>query len=256
MQVEEPYQLPPQFRQQPLTARVLEDYAQCPRKFLLSFFVGRAEDRHFRGGPAALHQAVRQALVDCYNLGGPAETDAQVLLDAFEAYWQGELCADSMEEEQLHEQGLQMLRDYHEDQRGRPVEVLGTDRQFEGSIAGQAFRAVADVILHPTGSAMEMVRFVTSRRPDSAEKLKQDLSAQLLWLLAHEHLPSPLRILYYSLRKRRAEEVILSDGEASAARDDLAARAARLYGESDFAPIKGQYCRWCRVRHRCPLWQR
>ena len=273
MQPDEPYQLPPEFRQQPLSAGVLEDYALCPRKFLLSFFVSREEERRFRGGPAALHQAVRRALLDCYDRGGPPETDAQLVRDSFEAHWQGDLCADSVEEEQLHEQGLRMLQDYHGDHRDQPVAVLATDRRFETVIEGQAFVAVADVVLADQDAAgrgsglgprpARLIRFVTSRRPLTAEQLSEDLSAQLLWLLAQEHdwavgEPSHMvpQVLFYALRKRAAHEVALSPERLAYLRRELASQAARLYREHEFAPVKGKYCRWCRVRSRCPLWRR
>ncbi len=281
---DEPYQLPPEFRQQPLAARALEDYALCPRRFLLSFFVGREEERRFHGGPAALHTAVRHALVECYGRGGPHLIPVEPLLDSFEAHWQGDLCADSIEEQQLHDQGRRMLQDYYDDHRGDTVEVVATDQRFEGAIEGQAFVAVADVVLQPHAGGPEVVRFVTARRPPDEDQLRADLSAQVLWLLAHERydtnsgsgdrvgasIPSrvgarvptrattdaPLRILFHSLRQRLSHEVLLSPEEADLARRDLAARAARLYREHDFAPVKGSQCRYCRVRHRCPQWQR
>ncbi|MBU0608262.1 MAG: PD-(D/E)XK nuclease family protein [Armatimonadetes bacterium] len=256
MRPDEPYQLPPEFREQPLSARVLEDYALCPRKFLLSFFVSRDDERRFRGGPAALHEAVREALVDCYNLGGPHVTDAQVLRDSFEAHWQGDLCTDSIEEEQLHEQGLQMLQDYHDDHRAQPVEVLATDRRLEATLEGQAFVAVADVVLS-CAEEVRVLRFVTSRRPLTEDQLRDDLSAELLWLLAHESSPAAEpQVLFYSLRQRRAREVTLDPDHVAHIRHELGSHAARLYREHDFAPVKGKYCRWCRVRNRCPLWQR
>jgi hypothetical protein len=268
MQFEEPYQLPPEFRRQPLTARLLEDYAVCARKFLLSFFVSREEEHRFRGGPAALHQAVRQALLDCYNQGGPAACEPQTLLDGFEAHWQGELCADTLEEEQLHEQGRRMLADYHADHCADEIEVLATDQRLEATLGDQAFVAVADVVLQPRGAgvpsatlsavegpALQVIRFITSRRPASEDELAEDLSAQLLWLLAREHYDDP-HILYYALRQRRAREVVLDPDRAAYLRRDLASRAARLYREREFTPVKGPYCRWCRVRNRCPLWQR
>jgi len=266
MPSDEPYQLPPEFRAQPLSARVLDDYALCPRKFLLSFFISRDDERRFRGGPAALHDAVREALVDCYNLGGPPVTDPQVLRDSFEAHWQGDLCTDSIEEEQLHEQGLQMLQDYHDDHRAEPVEVLATDRRLEATLEGQAFVAVADVVLS-CAEEVRVLRFVTARRPLTEEQLTNDLSAQLLWLLAPS-LGAPAspeglspskasrHVVFYSLRERTAREVVLDPDHVAHIRHELASHAARLYREHDFAPVKGKYCRWCRVRNRCPLWQR
>lgn len=249
----QPEQLPPEFGEQPLTARMLDDFATCPRKFLLSFFTTRDAERHFRGGSAALHQAVRTAVLDWHKLGGPA----QVLLDGFEAHWDGSLCADALEEEQLHAQGLQMLREYHEDHAGLPARLIGTDVRLEGRLGEQAFVAIADLVFSPEPGRVEYQRLVTSRSPLGPAQLAQDISAQLLWLLAHDQHaaePTEVTVSYYALRKRKAYEVALLPEEADYVRREIISRVARIRREADFTPQKGKYCRWCRARARCPAW--
>jgi CRISPR/Cas system-associated exonuclease Cas4 (RecB family) len=255
MNLPTPEQLPGEFYEQPLTARMLDDFATCPRKFLLSFFATRKEERHFRGGPAALHRAVRQALVATYKLGGPGEVALEDLLGTFEQHWEGSLCADAVEEEQLHEQGLQMLRDYYEAHRTDEAEIVATDLRLTGRVGDQEFVAVADVVRSPGPERVEVYRFVTSRRPLGEAELAADISAQLLWLLAREHFAAP-RVLYYALRQNRAREVVLSPDEEEYLRRDLASRAARIRREREFSPRQGRYCRWCRSRAKCPVWRR
>lgn len=165
MTYDDPQQLPPEFDEQPLTARMLADFALCPRKFLLSFFTSREAERHFRGGSAALHQAVREAVVSLYGLGGPGKGSREALLEAFEAHWDGSLCADALEEEQLHDQGRRMLDDYYADHVAAGGEVLGTDRRLAGEIEGQALVAVADLVLAPAPGEEQVLRLVTSRSP-------------------------------------------------------------------------------------------
>lgn len=253
MVYDDPLQLPPEFHEQPLTARMLDDFATCPRKFLLSFFVTREAERHFRGGTAALHQALRQALVDLYNAGGPARSAAGDLLAAFETHWEGGLCADALEEEQLHAQGLRMLQDYHADHAAEAVEVLGTDQRLLGEIGGQTFVAVADLVL-AVQQQHRYVRLTSSRRPPGPAELTANISAQLLWVLVQGQSPGA-QVLYYSLRQRKAQEVVLDDQQAEQARQEISSRVARVHREADFAPRKGQYCRWCRSRARCPAWR-
>ncbi len=306
-----PYQLPSEFRQKALSARMLEDFELCPRKFLLSHFLSWEEERRFRGGPAALHEAVRQALVECYDRGGPGVCSLERLLESFSAHWRGELCADSLEEEQLYEQGLQMLQNYYADHCQDKALVLATDLRMEHIIAGQSLVAVADVVLggsadidtaskllcqkqmqtmseqsydeenaKPASSQKKklacasfqlsadeiyVLRFVTSRRPLSAKELAEDLSAQMLGLLAHMHfcsVPPPsinaprLRVLFYALRQRRARDLELTSAQFAHIEHSLSIRLQRLYAEREFPPVKGKYCRWCRVRRRCPIWQK
>ena len=250
-----PEQLPPEFYEQALTARMLDDFATCPRKFLLSFFVTREEGRHFRGGPAVLHQAIRQALLHSYKVGGPAKQPLADLLVAFERHWEGHLCADAVEEEQLHDQGLQMLRDYHAAHSAEQVIVEATDLRLTGKVGEQEFVAVADLVLRREPEGLEAYRFVTSRRPLSAKELPKDISAQLLWLLVKENL-GKARVLYYALRQGQVREVALSPDEEEYLRRDLVSRAARVRREREFQPQKGRYCRWCRSRAKCPLWRR
>lgn len=252
-----PQQLPPQFREQPVTARLLDDFALCPRKFLLSFFTTREQEHRFRGGPAALHQAVRQALVEWYNLGGPGQATLQNLLDAFESNWQGNLCTDSLEEEQLHEAGLLMLTEYYVDHEHDRVPIIGTDLRITGNIGDQAFVATADVVLG-SEECRDLYRFATSRHPLTGGELAKDVSAQVLWLLAHDTYAgeSDVRIWYYALRSRRGYQADLDDDTAAHVRHELASRVARILRERDFEPQKGKHCRWCRSRSRCPAWQR
>lgn len=253
-------QLPPEFKSQPLTARMLDDYATCPRKFLLSFFTTRDAERHFRGGPAALHQAVRQAILDWHSQGGPDAMTVERLLQTFEQHWEGELCADALEEEQLHRQGLQMLRDYYTDQATARTEFVAADLRLSGFLGEQAFVAVADLVLAPGPEREQYMRLVTARHPPGPAELAQDVSAQILWLLVRERQsvvpPEARTVLYYALRKRKAYEVTLTDDQAAYLRHDLESRIARIHRDAAFEPHKGQYCRWCRSRARCPAWRR
>lgn len=253
----QPDQLPPEFHEQPLTARMLDDFATCPRKFLLSFFTTRDAERHFRGGSAALHQAVRAAVLDLYASATPGPASLQSLLDGFEAYWDGSLCVDALEEEQLHAQGQRMLRDYHEDHAGDAARVLATDVRLEGMLGEQRFVAVADLILSPERRRVEYQRLVTSRSPMGSAELAKDISAQLLWLLAHDQPVDEsveVTVSYHALRKRKTYEVILTTEEAQQVRREIVSRVARIHRETAFTPQKGKYCRWCRSRARCPAW--
>jgi len=258
MDVPEREQLPPEFEEQPLTARMLDDFATCPRKFLLSFFSTDQDARRLRGGAAALHQAVRQALLDHYQFGGPSQRPVAELLARFEDHWDGRRCADSLEEQQLHAAGLEMLVAYHAAHAAEALTVLATDLRLTGQVAGREFVAVADLVTGPVEREVTVTRLVSSRRPLSAAELGTDISAELLWLLATTRYgeDGAVRVLYYALRQGRAREVSLDAEQAAYLRQDLAARVGRIHREEEFAPRQGSYCRWCRSRSRCPLWRR
>lgn len=260
MHDDQPTALPPEFFTQPLTARMLDDFAVCPHKFLLSFFATRSHDTHFRGAPAILHQALRQALIELYRLGGPAKCSIESVTAAFDRHWDGSLCKDSVEEERTRRTGLLLLEKYHADQAHAERVVIATDRRYEGEVGGQRFVAVADVCLEDAESTHIVRRFVSSRYPLSETELAKDISARLLFILAHDNtsaeLHDRLRITYYALRQSRERPVLLSSEEVEYARRDILSRSARIHRETEFTPVKGKHCRWCRSQDRCPLWQR
>ena len=256
---EEDLRIPEGFWEQPLTARQLQDFTECPHKFLLSQFVQREQVRRFLGGPAALHHALRTAIVQFYQKQRSAEDAQTILIGLFEDTWDGSLCADSMEEENLHSQGRQILREFADGWVGAEHQVLHTDLQLAVQMGQGRFASVADLVFageEDTG-AVQVVRLNSSRRPPSQRELGSDLSAGLLWLLATGHFaPRQVRVGYYCLRPGRLTTYELSPVEQEQLRETLSARVRRMRREVDFEPRKGSQCRWCRVRNRCRAWKR
>ena len=174
-------------QQRRLTARNLQDFELCPQKYLLSLSVAPAEARQFIGGPAALQWAVRGTLIDCYRRGGPHEISQQSLLDLFEQHWEGELCADSLEERQLHSRGIRLLTDYYQPHHQAPNQTIAVDLRLTAEIAGHDFAAVADRVDRDESGVITLLRYKTSASPPGPGMLAKDISAGLLLLLA---LPS------------------------------------------------------------------
>ena len=236
---------------------MLDDFFTCPRKFLLSFFTSRDAERHFRGGTAALHQAVRAAVLEGWTRGGPVQVSPQVMLDSFEAHLDSSLCSDTLEERQLHSQGQKILKGYQTPTDGRKTDLLSTDVRLTGQIGEQNLVAVTDLLLSPEPGQARFVRLTTSRSPLGPAQLAKDVSARLLWLLAQEYSLEGVvdrRVIYETLRKSAEHEVSLTGEEEQHARRDIASRVARIHRETAFEPSKGKHCRWCRSRARCPAW--
>lgn len=257
----------------PLTARNLADYVQCPRKFMLSFFSTPADTGQFIGGPAVLHRAVRAALIGFYateagRRGGAEEegdgqrqgvglespTYAGAYADvarAFEEHWDGSLCKDSKEEEDLHRDGLLMLQRHLEEFRA-PAARWRCDARMEAELHGHRFVAVADVACEePT----RFMRFCTSRRPPSLAELHEDLSWVLLYLVGRAQGDEATIATMVDLRRARPVDYSLEPEERERMAARIAAIAGRVRQEREFPPVKSKQCRWCRSRAQCPLWQ-
>jgi len=237
----------------PLTARNLEDYALCPQKYLLSFFQPPRETGRALGGPVALHQAVRAALIEGDRAGGAAAVPLERLLGWFGQHWDGACCADSLEEEQLERQGREMLRRYQEAHPDQPP-ALAVDLRLLAEIGGHEFVAVADRVEEQPDGTLLLLRYKTTRRPPGPSELAADLSAGLLWLLGEQHFGRPARVGISALRRGR---ILLADfppGAREALERRLIAEAERLRQARDYPTRKGSHCRACRSRRQCPAW--
>ena len=248
-EIVEPLDLP----ERPFTARNLADYSECPQKFLLSWFVPREETRRFLGGPATLHQAVRQALVGCYRTGGPAGVPLQRVADLFEDAWDGSACADSLEEEQLHGRGVEMLESYHaKHQRDQP-EMMQADLRMEVELGGHTLVAVADVILREADGGINALRWLSTRRPPSAEEMMVSLSWGLLFIATqHKFADQDVSVTMYSLRRDSGHRVRFEEDEAARIERRATRIADRIRVATEFPTVTGKHCRWCRSRGRCP----
>ncbi len=253
------YILPGGFFDRPLTAREIEDFALCPRRFLLAQFVSREETRRFLGGPAVLHNALRGSIVRLYRESNPADGAETRLLQSFDELWEGELCADSVEEERLAAQGRRILPAFAAGWVGERPAALAADMSLSGEVCGVALVAVADLVLAAAGEGepIEVVRFNSRRRPPGPADLAKDLSAGVLLVLARqEFAPREVKVGYYCLRPGRLVDVTMSDEAVEYLRHDVGSRVKRMRRETEFAPRKGKHCRWCRVRSRCEIWRR
>lgn len=248
-EIVEPLDLP----ERPLTARNLVDYAQCPQKYLLSTFISREETRRFLGGPATLHQALRQALVDCYRRGGPAQVPLSVVEASFEESWDGSACADSLEEERLHGEGLRLLGEYHERHRARFPTVHEVDLHMEIERGGHRFVAVADAVMREEDGNLSAWRWLSTRRPPSLTEIGEGPGWGLLFACAREQFPGEdVSVTMYSLRRGAGHQVRFREEALEKLLHRLTRAADRIRVATDFPAVTGEHCRWCRARSRCP----
>jgi len=251
-----------------LTARNLEDFALCPQKYLLSFFTTRAQSRRFIGGPAALHRALRSALIQMYRTGGPQQIVQSTLLQFFEDNWEGGLCADSLEEEQLHSEGIEILQAYYEAHKDQADRTIACEMRFEGEIAGHRFVAVADRVEQADDGIVTLLRYKSSRRPPGPAELAQDISAGLLLMLGQAHFADEdlsgeaaltaqarCQVAVYALRPGRLVVAPINESGLACLREQTINLAEQVRQTQDFSTNKGRHCRWCRSRGQCPAWQ-
>lgn len=245
-----PDRLPDDFFEKPFTARALKDFAQCPRKFLLSRFVPREETRRFLGSGAILHQALRRAIIEAYRAG------PETIVQTFDEHFEGHLCKDSLTEENLRRQGHAILDEFVSEWMNEYPEAFETDLMITRTVGERRFRATAELVFQPDETDLLLVRLNSSRRPPTKNELAEDLSALLLHLLAKEHYaPQSVQVAYYCLRPRRLQPVEVTEDRLDYLRRDLQSRVRRIEREREFPARPYKHCRWCRARGVCEAWK-
>ncbi len=246
---------PEYLRGRRLTARNLEDFRLCPQKYLLSLSIRPADTRKFIGGPAVLHRATRAALVECYRNGGPQELALATLLESFEENWEGRLCADSLEESQLHARGIEMLTHYYQAHHDQPNQTIAVGLRLSGEIEGHEFVAVADRVDQDESGLITLLRYKSGSSPPGAKTLAKDISAGLLLLLGSMHYaPQQCQSAIYALRRGRLTVADIDEVQRTRLRQQVVALAAQAHCAQEFPTNQGQHCRWCRSRADCPAW--
>ena len=239
--------------ERPFSARDLADFRECPQKYLLSRFVSREETRRFLGGPATLHQALRSALVQCYRAGGPVDVALQAVEEAFEAEWEGSACADCLEEERLHSQGLRLLREHHESHRDAARSVIEVDLRMEIELGAHTFVAVADAVMQERDGGVNALRWLSTRKPPSVTEIFESPSWALLFACTQQHFAdSDVSVTMFSLRRGSGHRARFTADELEPLTRRLTRTADLIRVAAEFPPVTGMHCRWCRARSRCP----
>ncbi len=241
--------------QRRLTARNLADFRLCPQKYLLSVLVTPTDTRKFIGGPAVLHRAMRQALVNCYQRGGPQEVPVETLLELFEQNWEGNLCADSLEETLLHARGIETLTAYYQAHHDQANQTIAVDLPLNDTIEGHEFVAVADRVDRDESGLITLLRYKSGSSLPGPGALGKDVSAGLLLLLGTRHYaPQPCQTAIYALRRSRLTTADIDEAQLERLRQQIVTLASELRSAEEFPVRKGQHCRWCRSRAQCPAW--
>lgn len=215
-----------------------------------------------------MHRALRAALIQMYRIGGPQQVAQSTLLQFFEDNWESDLCADSLEEEQLHSEGLEILKAYYQAHKDQPNQTIACDMRLEDEIAGHRFVAVADRVDQAADGTIALLRYKSSRRPPGPGELAQDISTGLLLLLGQAHFAdkdlsaepalaakAECEVAIYALRPGRLIVAPIDGPGLAALREGIVSLAQRARQAQDFPTNKGRHCRWCRSRGQCPAWR-
>ena len=199
---------------------------------------------------------MRAALLEGYREGGPGAVGAARLVELFEQHWEGRLCADSLEEEQLHRQGQEMLRKFTAAHEAETARTVALDLRMEADLGPHRFVAVADrVVEEPEEAApLTLLRYKTTRQIPGPGPLGKDLSLALLLLVGEAHFSREAQAALYAVRAGRLVVAEISAAQREVWREQLTVQATAIRRAHDYPTVVGRHCSVCRCRSLCPAW--
>lgn len=226
----------------------LKTYAECPLRYRFTYLdrLPRRPRRLFRAG-RRIHHALMRWLVYA-RTGTPRWEDVEA---AYNAAWDsaGETGERSGRD---YDEGLQILRDYHEVNLDRPCQPVFLEHKFSIRLGSHVLTGAMDRV-DATESGYEVIDYKLHRDVLSQEEVDRDLQLGLYQLALEEaHGVRPESLSLYYLRhnlqrttQRSADQVRELKQWVSLTGDDITA-------DRQWQPCVGDQCSGCDFKATCP----
>ncbi|HYN14736.1 MAG TPA: ATP-dependent DNA helicase, partial [Terriglobales bacterium] len=233
-----------------LSATAIESYETCPLQFKIERFW------KVPGEVAAQMQygnAIHTLLRDYYESlrAGRPKSEGEVLALLRDGLASAGF-ADPVQRELYEKEGTKQLREFVRlQQAAPPVEVIGTERGFEITLAGVRVKGRLDRIDRIAGNRVAIVDYKTGkpRTPQHADKSLQlsiyALAARAKWDYDAE------RLVFYNLADNTEVASERDPRQLEEACQRVAGVAAQI-AAGNFDPKPGFHCGWCAYRSLCP----
>ena len=232
-----------------LSATLLESYETCP----LQFKIGRLWN--VPGEVAAQMQygnVIHTLLRDYYEslrAGRPKRADemVQLLRDSLAASGM----ADPVQRELYEKEGTKQLREFVRlQQAAPPVEVIGTERGFEITLAGVRVKGRLDRIDCIAGNRVAIIDYKTGK-PRTDDHARKSLQLSIYALAAREKWGYEAeRLTFYNIADNSQVSCKRDPRQLEETCQRVADAAAAIAGNFDATP--GFHCGWCPYRNLCP----
>ncbi len=244
---------PPVFSPLPLSASSIENYLNCPQKYLFDKGWG------IRGGAHAamtfggvIHTTIGWFLNRVKDKQQPSWDDLE---QAYQREWRSQGFEDAYQEEEYRKDGLEQLRAFHEKFTAEPPEVLHVEKPFELAMEREVrLTGRMDAVYGMGDGEVEVVDYKTGR-PQSERTAKKNLQLSIYALAAKEVLEvEPARLTLYSLATNEAVWSTREEKDLNEARDKVAETAENI--RAGHFPAQPTYnCRGCDYRPICPAFE-
>jgi DNA helicase-2/ATP-dependent DNA helicase PcrA len=233
-----------------LSATLIESYETCP----LQFKIGRLWN--VPGEVAAQMQygnVIHTLLRDYYESlrAGRPKGEAEMLQGLRDSLAAAGM-ADAVQRELYEKEGTKQLREFVRlQQAAPPVEVIGTERGFEITLAGVRVKGRLDRIDRIAGNRVAIIDYKTGK-PRTEDHARKSLQLSIYALAAREKWAYEAeRLVFYNLADN-TEVASKRDPRQLAETCQRVAEVAAAIAAGNFDPAPGFHCGWCAYRSLCP----
>ncbi|MCR4428331.1 MAG: PD-(D/E)XK nuclease family protein [Caldiserica bacterium] len=239
-----------------LTPSLIDVFESCPRRYWYLYEPDSPQVPRRISWQLSFGTSLHEAMKEIYFLGGPPQVPLSSLSQILEKCWHREGFTDESLERERKLRALEILENYIEGNRSRPVMTLGLEKQLSASIEGVNFLAKIDRLdlLRP---GLLIVDYKTGQGALSDNQLL----ISFLVVLFNYKSPSDRPVKFMLLNLERGEEKIIDlEEEKAFARISHYKNIRDQIIQREFPPNPSVFtCRYCEAGNICSFarkWER
>lgn len=226
----------------------LKTYQECPLRYRFTYLdrLPRRPRRLFRAG-RRIHHALMRWLVYARS-GSPRWEDVEA---AYNAAW------DSGDEKgersgRDYDEGLQILRDYHEANLDRPCRPVFLEHKFSVRLGDHVLIGAMDRV-DATDSSYEVIDYKLHRDMATQDEVDSDLQLGLYQLALEEaHGVRPEALSLYYLRHNMQRTTSRSPEQVRELKRLVTLTGDDIVRDRQWSPCAGDHCSGCDFKATCP----
>jgi len=229
----------------------LNTYRQCPLRYRFTYLerLPRRPRRLFRGA-RRIHHALMRWLTYARS-GTPVWAD---VVAAYDRAWSAapEAFGGPPEQSSDYQEGLEILRRFHEANLDRPCRPVHLEHRFAVPLGSHLLEGTIDRV-DATETGFEVIDYKLDRELRSQAEVDSDLQLGLYQVgLERGQGICPDALTLYFLRHNLARTSVRSAAESAELAQWARATGDDIERESAWLPCAGEHCRGCDFRARCP----
>lgn len=236
-----------------LSASAINDYEQCPLKYMFGHLW------NLRGGPhpqatfgSVMHRTVQEIVRETARRGAMPLEEALAIYDR---EWSSTGFPDGYQEQEYRKEGRKQLEAFHRSYSASPADVRYQEKTFELPLAHDVVvTGRMDQVNRAGGNAAEIVDYKTGK-PRDEKKARADLQLSIYALAAREMLGlDPKRLVFYNLMTNEAVATTRDAKALAATKEKIDAVASQIRA-GEFRANPGFLCRYCDYTLLCPAYE-